>query len=118
MAQLEKLSLKVSDRAASRYISRVAPQMRFLERTEIAAIVEICDCDQKLLAISAARQSNAALRFTLPFKNITYINNLGEFIRLITYLSIYSAFKKYTWKPGILCVINGVGLYIEQFCGT
>ena len=58
---------------------------------------------------------------TPAFKNIAHIKKSGElqviFGSLHHFHVIHTASRNYTWKAGILCVIDGIGHYIEKFWG-
>ena len=57
---------------------------------------------------------------TLEPEETTYMKNLGDLIycSLHNVHVIHSASRNYTWKAGSLCVINGVGHYIEKSEGN
>ena len=67
--------------------------------------------------ISFLLQFSILFPLTPPFKIITYIKILGElaFGSLHHFHVIHCVLRKYTWKAGILSVIDGVGHYIEKF---
>ena len=60
------------------------------------------------------------LRKSPPLKNIAYIKILGELIfgSLHNFSVIHCVSRNYIWRAGILCVINGVGHYIDKFWGN